>query len=87
MRVLIFGTVHADTPEKLHIAQMWATLHRDINPTCDLLLVDTNTLPHDFTYGVEVFSFGDNIGHLARGGRDGWGRAFCKGLEIGVDRG
>jgi hypothetical protein len=29
-------------------------------------------------------SFPDNIGHLSRGGRDGWGRAFCKGLEAAI---
>jgi hypothetical protein len=28
--------------------------------------------------------FADNIGHLGKGGRDGWGRAFCKGLEYAI---
>jgi hypothetical protein len=30
---------------------------------------------------IEYYSFTDNIGHLSRGGRDGWGRAFCRGLS------
>ena len=29
-------------------------------------------------------SFADNIGHLSLGGQDGWGRSFCKGLEIAI---
>lgn len=29
-------------------------------------------------------SFSDNIGHLSLGGGDGWGRSFCKGLEIAI---
>ena len=31
-----------------------------------------------------VFSFPDNIGHLNVNGRDGWGRAFCKGIQIAI---
>jgi len=27
-----------------------------------------------------IIGFPDNVGHLARGGRDGWGRAFSQGL-------
>jgi hypothetical protein len=34
---------------------------------------------------LQVYRFPDNIGHLARGGKDGWGRAFCKGLEMAID--
>lgn len=32
-----------------------------------------------------IVSFADNVGHLARGGRDGWGRAFCQGLQLAID--
>lgn len=34
-----------------------------------------------------VASFADNIGHLSLGGGDGWGRSFCKGLEIAIASG
>ena len=42
-----------------------------------------------------MWSFPDNIGHLSRngpkgpssGGRDGWGRAFSKGLEVAIEKG
>lgn len=32
-------------------------------------------------------SFSGNIGHLSLGGGDGWGRSFCKGLEIALSSG
>lgn len=34
-----------------------------------------------------VVSFGENIGHLSRGGKHGAGRAFCKALEIAFANG
>jgi hypothetical protein len=35
-----------------------------------------------------LFNFPDNIGHLSRrNGRDGWGRATCKGLEAAINGG
>lgn len=39
---------------------------------------------------VKYFTFPDNIGHLHKKdtpGKDGWGRAFCKGLEIAIAEG
>lgn len=90
MRILIFGTVYADTAHKVDLAQKWCSLHSAINPDCHLMLVDSGSQCQenwDMIRGrVEVFQFGDNVGHLARGGRDGWGRAFCKGLEIAIER-
>jgi hypothetical protein len=72
-------------------------------PACDLMLVDSNSpLEFTLcfrSWGMrpnrKFYSFPDNIGHLSRngpngpasGGRDGWGRAFCKGLEIAVSEG
>lgn len=34
-----------------------------------------------------VCTFPDNIGHLSLGGGDGWGRSFCKGIEIAIASG
>lgn len=36
---------------------------------------------------IRVHAFTDNIGHLSRGGRDGWGRAFCHGLKTALGEG
>lgn len=44
----------------------------------------TKLLPQPFK---GVASFSDNIGHLSLGGGDGWGRSFCKGLEIAISSG
>jgi len=38
-----------------------------------------------FPSHADIVSFADNIGHLAKNGRDGWGRAFCQGLKIALD--
>lgn len=88
-RVLIFATTYVDTPEKKRLLELWITTHAALNPECDLCLVDSasplfdvTTLPNVLPTPVLYHEFPDNIGHLARGGRDGWGRAFCKGLDI-----
>lgn len=96
-RILIFGTTYVDTPHRQRLTQQWADLHRHLNPGCNFLLVDSASplALLEKAEGVEVFSFSDNIGHLSRNGpngpsssgRDGWGRAFCKGLDLAVGRG
>lgn len=87
-RVLIFGTVFVDSEDKAKLVGQWQRLHKHLNPGCDLLLVDSaSPLPWKAESGVIVHDFGDNIGHLARGGRDGWGRAFTWGLQAAIDGG
>lgn len=93
-RVLVFGTTYADTPERTALTNHWIRLHKALNPECDFLLVDSCS-PLALPQGVEVWSFPDNIGHLSRNGpdgpsskgQDGWGRAFCKGLQTAIDKG
>jgi hypothetical protein len=87
MRILIFGTVYANTPEKAALAFKWGWLANRLNPDCDLMLVDSASPFPIEQPDVLVLQLGDNIGHLARGGRDGWGRAFCAGLQYAIDRG
>jgi hypothetical protein len=33
---------------------------------------------------IRHFNTGENIGHLNRNGKDGWGRAFCHGLALAI---
>lgn len=108
-KVLIFGTVYADTEERMRLTQLWARHHRRLNPDCDLLLVDSASPMFWHSDGSSISeaqtpisvercsltSFPDNIGHLSRNGpggasapgRDGWGRAFCRGLEMAIEKG
>jgi hypothetical protein len=92
MRCLIFGTTYVDTPDKFEMTRLWVKLHQRLNPNCDLMLVDsasplmTPTVIEELDPAY-VFQFDDNIGHLSRGGRDGWGRAFCKGLQHAMGMG
>lgn len=83
MKVLIFGTVYCDTEEKRRLATQWNVLHKALNPDCDLLLVDSNSplAIHD----TPTLQLGNNIGHLARKGEDGWGRALCAGLHYAIE--
>lgn len=86
MKILIFGTVYCDTAEKWNLAQQWADLHGSVNPDCDLLLVDSCSPRDPMNNGkTAVMYLRDNIGHLSRGGQDGWGRAFCTALQYAID--
>lgn len=83
MRILIFGTTYVDTPEKQRVVGHWVSINRRLNQHCDLLLVDSAS-PMVPTTDVQVLRFPDNIGHLARGGQDGWGRAWCYGVMMAI---
>lgn len=41
------------------------------------LLPDGRTEPY-------IWRWNNNIGHLGGGGKDGWGRSFCEGIEYGI---
>ena len=88
MRILIFGTVFENSAERAELTDLWVKLHRALNPGCDLLLVDSNSPYHPYMGdrhpGLPLLRFADNIGHLGKGGRDGWGRAFCRGLHHAI---
>ena len=85
VKILIFGTCYVDTVEKHHLVDQWGTLHKFLNPECDLLLVDSNS-PRAI-YSAPVLQLGNNIGHLTKCDNDGWGRAFCAGLQYAIDKG
>jgi hypothetical protein len=98
---LLFGTFYVDSPDRDNLTDLWKRLHFSLNDRdCDFLSVDSQSpikkfedwTPYDGKrHRRMVFNFPDNIGHLSRKGvtegRDGWGRAFCKGLEIACELG
>lgn len=84
---LIFGTSYVETQEQRYVFGLWLDLVTRLNPQCDILVVDSASPNLPETPGAEVMQLGDNIGHLTKTGRDGWGRAFCAGLRYAVEEG
>lgn len=89
-RTLIAGTSYLPDQARLELAQLWSRVARHLNPHTDIILIDSaspfdpaTVMPPD----IEIIRFPDNIGAISQGQRDGSGRAFCKGLEIAVERG
>ncbi len=93
-RTLILGTSFVGPSAQgytLRMVELWAKLLRHLNPDIDALVIDSAspTNPTDILakHDIECFRFDDNIGHLnGLHGRDGWGRAFCAGIEIAIQR-
>lgn len=93
MKPLIVGTCYVADEATREIVIAWSLLNRKLNPGIDILLVDSAS-PFDPNHflprkaprhaNIIVRRFPDNIGHLSKGGGDGWGRAFCHGLETAM---
>lgn len=100
-RILIFATTYVDSDARAKLTDQWLTLTTAMNPDCDILVVDSDSPKKpiiDPKHGVftaydgqrhprMLYDFGDNVGHLSRKGRDGWGRAFTFGLQAAIDCG
>jgi predicted SAM-dependent methyltransferase len=100
-KILLFGTFYVDSPDRDQLTDLWKQLHVALNEQdCDFLAIDSQSplakfadwTPYDGKrHPRTIFNFPDNIGHLSRAkvtaGKDGWGRAFCKGLEIACELG
>jgi SAM-dependent methyltransferase len=103
LKTLIFATTYVDCEDRAKLTDHWLTLTSRLNPDCDIMLVDSaspwpelidekrhgrfETYASGATGRRMVHRFADNVGHLSRGGRDGWGRAFCFGLQAAIDGG
>ena len=86
-RTLIFGTSYVGDQQAKWLLEQWVEVNRRLNSSkdCAVLIVDSASpcLPA----GLNVFQLGKNIGHLSRTGQDGWGKAFCVGLEMAAQKG
>lgn len=84
--IQIFGTSYLKDSTDLWVFRQWLAINRTLNPDAHLLVVDSaSPVPveaADFPREdhEQLIQLGDNIGHLSKTGRDGWGRAFCNGL-------
>jgi hypothetical protein len=88
MKTLIAGTSYLSDDSRCELASLWLKVARTLNPGMDILVVDSAS-PFDPAQHLdcEIFRFEDNIGAISRHQKDGAGRAFCKALEIGIERG
>lgn len=88
MRTLIAGTSYLSDQGRVELANLWLRVARSLNPGMDILLVDSASPFDPASYlDCDIYQLGDNIGQNSHGERDGSGRAFCKALEIGIERG
>ncbi len=80
----------------MKLLDQWVASNLSFNRRCDILVVDScSPFKIDISIqhvlgvrkGLSIKRFDDNIGHLARGGRDGWGRAFSYGLLASISGG
>lgn len=97
MKTLILGTSYISAASEgaqnypAKVVNLWARLARHLNPGCDILIVDSDspTDVSEVTYPINltVLQLGDNIGHINVSNRDGWGRAFCAGVDEAIAKG
>lgn len=86
MSTTIFGTSYLKDATDLWVFRQWLNINRTLNKDADIIVVDSASpvSPEvaDFPCAdnERLIQLGDNIGHLSRTGRDGWGRAFTQGL-------
>lgn len=96
-KLLIFGTMYMYDDRCIDVVDEWIDTIEKYNPNDDWLLVDSNSnveyksgWPDKKSVDINkidkrnIVSFDDNIGHLSKNGKDGWGRAFTKGIELAI---
>lgn len=89
MKTLIMGTSYVQGGAAAETFRIWAELTRKLNPGTDILVVDSASpmeLPY-FPPPLKYLLLESNVGHLARGGQDGWGRAFSAGVNYAIEKG
>lgn len=86
MRTMIFGTSYVQGAAALETFRMWQALTHRLNPNTDIVVIDSaSPMFLDGDPSFDMVQLGNNIGHLSRGGQDGWGRAFTVGLLNAID--
>lgn len=94
LRCLLAGTAYLSSPEKLWLASQWARIGATLNPGMDMLVVESPS-PDGFHWEeiwkaypeVHYIEQDTNIGHLAAGGQDGWGRDTMEAIRYAMDGG
>ena len=90
MKSLIYSGVFCQDEENREMVRLWGRLVTHLNPDVDIVVFDSCS-PFNPEYflpdRIHIHRFGDNPGHLSRGGKDGAGRTFCAGIEYAAERG
>jgi hypothetical protein len=85
-QTLIVGTSWVHGAAALEIFGIWRSLVGRLNPDADILVVDAGSpVAVIGDPRMDVIRLDTNVGHLSRGGRDGWGRAFSVGVQNAID--
>ena len=85
-KILIIGTSYIHGAAASEMFRLWADTTLRLNPDADILVVDSAS-PMELPYyppPLKYLNLPDNVGHLARGGKDGWGRAFSAGIGYAI---
>lgn len=88
MRTLIVGTAYVQGGAAAEMFRVWVELTTRLNPGMDILVVDSASpmeLPY-FPPPLKYLNLEGNVGHLSRGGKDGWGRAFSAGVTYAIEK-
>lgn len=91
MNTLLFGCSYLGDLDAVMKLDLWLKCAR-MQDVSEVLVVDTyHSRHHDLMLAhmrqsnERIFPFYDNIGHGSRNGdMDGWGRAFCFGIEYAI---
>jgi hypothetical protein len=87
-KTLVFGTSYVQGAVAAEVFRMWRELTRVSNPGVNTIVVDSASPGMARWEGRPLWEgFDDNIGHLSKSGRDGWGRAFTHGLRYAITNG
>ena len=87
MKTLIFGTSYVSGQKARYTYSLWADLVWRLNPGHDIWVIDSASPDIDVKPGINRLDFVENIGHLQSNGKEGWGRAFCRGVDLAVEAG
>jgi hypothetical protein len=76
----------------LSLFDLWLRITKKLNPDTDILIIDSaspyrwqDKISENNKKNLTIFNFPDNIGHLSKNGKDGWGRAYTKGVQYAID--
>ncbi len=87
MKVLLFCTCWLPDLDRVFMLQSWLRVARQ--QKADIQIIDTIGNFQPVVAGAhpgECIFVGTQIGHGSRDGdQDGWGRAFCKGIELAIE--